>query len=264
MSPRSEARLEKWQTLKSAQHWVKKCQTLLDSYLNPNQLVCLHCKKVKIKSRHTENINKFKNQLPFTWHELPSSLRERELINKYKTVLFVLSNTDAFLQWAIELREETFKKFYQANPQTGKKQHLPDHTLKFFLDQVITDRAKKYGFQLDSSQQPYLLREFSRRKFYNLIKEGYLFLDVAGANMEAIGGHPQLNALGLTHGEYSHALQILFLAEYIPEFVRLYKTFGFKNNQKAWAQWLDNPETFGVTNPAVFQHYTFEILNNYN
>ena len=182
------------------------------------------------------------------------------LSSKYKSVLALLSHKVAFLIWVHELKTEIYQRYFEDNQLHPIDVNLTLLETKHYLDTVIAQRAQTYGFQLNNYKLPVVLTQTSNKIFFNTIEQGFIFLDVANASTQASLGHSQAQRMKLRHGEYSHALQLLFLAEYIPNFVEIYKSFSQGANKKAWSLWLDNPNEFNATNPAVFEHFTFQLL----
>lgn len=176
---------------------------------------------------------------------------ERELTpDKFEilsNVVQQLLNYDAIQLWMIKLNEEIVQWLWRSGYRS--QQDLLDSKLRLnVLEVILSHRAQEFGMNSIDSQAPYEIRSFSATRFFYHLQNKHIFVDWLGSFVT--GGIAKVPHL--THG---HLLQMMYLAETVPQFPELISYVGDTvDYHQVWAYFFDNPYMTGtVFWPRIWQ-----------
>lgn len=212
------------------------------------------CKFLLVQSSHIETMKKInhatklKQHLPKKWNNEVTQFFSR-FGSTYEPIVQILADKSLYVEWVVNLRFEILKRM--------KSDGLPslfirdNSIMRKYLDDIVAERALAFGFKLNSRNRPFNHLSTNQDAFFKRIYNGELFYDFGGVLFFA----PHLFEGIIFHGKRSHAMQALFLAEYIPDFVNIYRNIGRTQDQLVWSYLFDLPSANGITNNALFMKY---------
>jgi len=173
----------------------------------------------------------------------------------YKPIYDALSNREQYIYWLFRLSSDVNEKMMAAN-LPGYQRKIPFINRKY-LDEVVIERAKRFGFTLKNNYPIVLRRLESEETFRQHFTRGEIFYDASVATVIPLPNYP---GGFIFHGMRSHALQLLYLAEHIDNFIEIYRTMGAETDNEVFHMYLDIPVSSKITNNALFARYVYRVI----
>lgn len=196
-------------------------------------------------------------ELPLQWNSLPSGLIDRvreENNGYYLPIAHLMQDRTSYLAWVLNMRGRVIAAAARSNIKCSElsKSDVRDE----YLDQVIRTLALRHNFNLDNNHEPFHHNEQSDEAFMARLENKQLFYDDVMASSTR---QHELSGT-ITHGQRTHALQILFSAEYIPQFADMISQIGRTKDAFIWSKFFENPYSEGIQNVGLFNKYTMQFL----
>ncbi len=171
---------------------------------------------------------------------------------RYEALGKLWNDRAKFVAWAEDLRSAVRRRMDLAGVKKSFQRFPTFYEHHYYLEMAA--RAERLGFQVDrepSMRAAYpfiLMREvIGNGGYHERMRNAEFTIDrAAGSRLSFKWSYGFL-----FHSSDGHALQLLYAAEHLPNFITLYREMADGSGQAEWNILFDNRASRGMTNPGI-------------